>query len=160
MPFVFPHLPPWLIKIIALGAVLGLLWGIHTYDKHSAVKEAVTNTELRIEKQARENADEISSLLKKDSAKAQGIKNEKIKSLTRERDNLLNSLRERPSRDSDSTAPGNSCPATGAQLYKEDGEFLAREAARADRIKEERDYYYLEYENARKQLEKAKNGNR
>ena len=36
---------------------------------------------------------------------------------------------------------------------KEDAEFLTREAARADRVTEERNYYYDRYEDARRLLQ-------
>lgn len=58
-----------------------------------------------------------------------------------ERDRLLASLRNRPARPPEGAAhaadpapvePATSC--TGAALYREDGEFLAGEAARADRV--------------------------
>lgn len=58
-----------------------------------------------------------------------------------ERDRLLVSLRNRPTRppegaahavDAAAAEPATSC--TGAALYREDGEFLAGEAARADRV--------------------------
>lgn len=45
---------------------------------------------------------------------------------------------------------------TGAELSREDAEFLAGESARADKVVKERDYYYGEYERARKALEAFK----
>lgn len=43
---------------------------------------------------------------------------------------------------------------TGAELSREDAEFLAREAARADGVLAERDYYFSQYEKARLAVEK------
>ena len=43
---------------------------------------------------------------------------------------------------------------TGAELSREDSEFLAGEAARADQILSERNYYYNQYEKARLAVEK------
>jgi len=48
-------------------------------------------------------------------------------------------------------------PCTGRELYREDGEFLTREAARAERIITERDYYFQRYEEARIMLERLNN---
>lgn len=55
---------------------------------------------------------------------------------------IVSELRKRPNRPSPAAAatgvPAVSCPAaagTGASLYAEDGEFLIREAARADKIR-------------------------
>lgn len=63
-------------------------------------------------------------------------------------------LRNRPSRSGpETTETRKTC--TGAELYREDGLFLAREAARAERITKERDFYYEQYERARAALESA-----
>lgn len=43
-------------------------------------------------------------------------------------------------------------PITGMSLSREDGEFLAGEAARAEQYLQERDFYYERYEAARKEL--------
>lgn len=64
---------------------------------------------------------------------------------------LSNSLRSRPSRESSVAQPASSC--TGRELYREDGEFLAREAARAQRVLEERNYYYEQYLAVKRKLE-------
>jgi hypothetical protein len=55
---------------------------------------------------------------------------------------LVDSLRDRPDRPSDGGVPGAATAGTGptagctgAQLYRPDGEFLAREAARADELR-------------------------
>ena len=82
-------------------------------------------------------------------------KNNEIKSISNAYAALSASLRQRPERPEPTiyTEAAPSC--TGRELYKEDGEFLAREAARAERILAERDFYYERYEEVRKQL----NGN-
>lgn len=79
-------------------------------------------------------------------------KNDKIQRLNAHTERLLTSLRERPVRPDPTiyTEAGGSC--TGRELYREDGEFLTREAARAERILEERNYYFAQYEALRKQL--------
>lgn len=72
-----------------------------------------------------------------------------------ERDRTIAWLRNRPSRPAPSPAstvdtpapePAQSC--TGASLYREDGEFLAGEAARADRILSELDACQKQYGDA------------
>ena len=74
------------------------------------------------------------------------------------RDALIRSLQQRPKRESaKNTNPISSisCPSsTGAELYKEDGEFLAGEAARAEQALIDRDFYYQQYMNAYKELNK------
>lgn len=81
-------------------------------------------------------------------------KNAEITKLNRVADNLRNSLRNRPSRETivyrDNSSPPQAC--TGAELSREDGEFLAGEAARAEELIKERDFYYKQYEQVRKNL--------
>ena len=71
--------------------------------------------------------------------------------------NALSKLRKRPARPTDrpiTPTVGKTC--TGAELYKEDGEFLTGAAFRAERLIVDRDFYYNEYENARQALEGLK----
>lgn len=81
-------------------------------------------------------------------------KNAEITKLNRVADNLRNSLRNRPSRETivyrDNSEAPRAC--TGAELSREDGEFLAGEAARAEELIKERDFYYKQYEQVRKKL--------
>jgi len=75
----------------------------------------------------------------------QGVVNGTVKNyeiqvagVRRNLDAALDSLRSRPWRSSSDVpgTPGPACPCgTGASLCREDGEFLAREAARADEIR-------------------------
>lgn len=64
----------------------------------------------------------------------------------------LDQLRQRPSRSEVPSATETPCaaaPATGAQLSREDAGFLAREAARADRLVDELMQCRAAYENAK-----------
>jgi len=84
-------------------------------------------------------------------------KNAEIKRLNIVADNLRNSLRNRPSRETivyrDNSSPPQAC--TGAELSREDGEFLAGEAARAEELIKERDFYYKQYEQVRNNLHES-----
>lgn len=67
-------------------------------------------------------------------------KDAQIARITADRDAALDGLRNRPSRPggADLPAPASAGPTgscTGAQLYREDSEFLVREAERADRLR-------------------------
>ncbi len=87
-------------------------------------------------------------------------KDEKIRNIDVALSNALDRVRNRPERpEAGATAPEAGSACTGAELFREDGEFLTREAARADKILEERNFYYNSYERARKQLEALQNGN-
>jgi hypothetical protein len=84
-------------------------------------------------------------------------KDNEIRNLNARAAALTNSLRDRPSRTATiaSTVPsstGLSCPAltcTGAELSREDGEFLAGEAARADELRAALKQCYKQYESVR-----------
>lgn len=62
----------------------------------------------------------------------------------------INSLRNRTVRPATVASAQPAC--TGAGLYRDDSEFLARLASSADQVKIERDYYYGQYEAARRLL--------
>lgn len=70
---------------------------------------------------------------------------------------LLNSLRDRPERPKDGGVPesaGTCSAASGAQLAKGDGEFLARYSADADRLQRELNHCITQYNQIKKLLNK------
>ena len=72
-------------------------------------------------------------------------KDEAIQNIHARLDDALGKLRERPARPANGPvpAPPGNCPSTtGAQLLRDDAEFLVRLAARADTIAAERDACY------------------
>jgi hypothetical protein len=88
-------------------------------------------------------------------AKLNKERDEEITSITVARDNIIRSLQQRSSRPQIITETREIRKAcTGRELFKEDGEFLTREAARAEKILMERNYYYDRYEQARQFLER------
>lgn len=139
---------------IAVSAVIFIaLLGYHHVDKYLAVQSAtsVLHEGYRIKMQeevlkAQKTEIELRDRLQEDNR----IKDERIKTLSIRLDALNNSLSERSTRAERNSSPaGDSITCTGAELSREDGEFLAGEAARADKILLERDYYYEQYERAR-----------
>lgn len=82
-------------------------------------------------------------------------KREEIDRLTDKHRALVDSLRQRAARPANSNVPavaGNaqSTPVcTGAELHREDAEFLAGEAARADRLRTELEACYQQYDKVR-----------
>lgn len=76
-------------------------------------------------------------------------KNVQIKAIRTELDRALVELRKRPSRVPVPNAPSPSKGATGADLSREDAEFLIREAARADGLVAQLQYCYRMYDEAR-----------
>ena len=146
------------LKIFAFVACLAGLYGLHFYDKHNAVKEAIiattTSLNAKYDKALRAEeakAQKTAKALQVSANKMRDEKDAKIALIASQRDVVLNSLRNRPSRPETITYDtGSSKACTARELYREDGEFLAREAARADTILAERDYYYKQYEEVRK----------
>jgi hypothetical protein len=128
---------PMLILAIVLAFVAnGFYWNA------KGSNAADTRWEAKIEKQ---RADAEAAARTKESM-WQGVVNGTVKNyevkvagIQRNLDLALDSLRSRPGRGSSDVpgATGPACPCgTGATLCREDGEFLAREAARADKHRE------------------------
>lgn len=86
------------------------------------------------------------------------MKDGQLKSIRTRHDALVVSLSKRPTRaqaaESQASTPGNTGACTGAELSREDGEFLAGEASRAQAVVEERDYYYRTYRDVKARIDK------
>lgn len=141
---------PWLqiVKYALLAILLVSLVGWHVHDKNVALEGLKIELQAKAEKEARAKE----QILTYDAFKLGREKDEKINSINGKLADALRLLRERPARPTNpSTSPsGEAC--TGTKLFREDAEFLTREAARADQLAAERDYYYERYENARRTL--------
>lgn len=140
---------PWqqIVKYALLAILLGSLVYYHIHDKNEAVRAVKQELTLKSEQEARAKE----QLLTYQAYQTQREKDEKINAINSKLTIALRMLRDRPNRPSDPTTPsGESC--TGTKLFREDAEFLTREAARADQLAAERDYYYERYENARRTL--------
>ena len=77
------------------------------------------------------------------------VKNEQIKAINAKLADALVSLRNRPSRPQNQATSVATC-GTGATLYAEEGEFLIREAARADQIRSALEACYNQYDSLNK----------
>ena len=134
---------PWLQSLkYALVALLILLAGLwHWYDKKEALNA------YKAEQEAKAHA--MEQKLNYDAWNIRATKDAKITELNTKLSSALSLLRNRPQRDNPAAA-GEAC--TGTKLFREDAEFLTREAARADQLIIERDYYYERYEAARREL--------
>lgn len=140
--------------------LVACLYGGHRVVVSHAVDVAVKENTVKLKGQydaALLKASKDSRLaendLEKEHEATEKVKDTQIKALTSQRDDALRRLQYRTKRPTDSTKIANdSKTCTGAKLYREDGEFLVRESAAAARVVKERDYYYQEYENARKKL--------
>lgn len=138
---------------LIIGIILvSVAYGSHLYLKNQAIQEMqeVYEAAILIE---RSRARQTELLLRDISEQDLERKNDKIKKLSADLGVAVGKLQHRTSRSSsDSSASGDSISCSGAQLYREDAEFLTREAFRAEGVLTERDYYYEQYEKARRAL--------
>lgn len=152
------------IRIGVLSALIAALIGSHYYLENKAVKTAITVTTTKIETQykdklikAQQEAADATAKLSAQKSQADKEKQDAVQAIDAKYGDLVRSLQQRPTR-TDLTSSVASAVAsarkacTGSQLYREDAEFLAGEAARADKVIIERDYYYGRYEDARRLL--------
>ena len=101
------------------------------------------------------NALQITKDLQTSADKTRETTNAQIATLNRSLAAAVAGLSNRPARPDASgvpgdTAAGSSPGCTGAQLYRPDGEFLARESARAERLRLELQQCQAQYGDARK----------
>lgn len=151
------------IKLALIAGFFAAAMGWHQYDKITSVRAAIKATEISMNAEyneklskAKELAKEAERSLQKEKDAALERKTNEIKDINNKLDSALSSLQYYKEC---ATSPGTNsnskirtaCP--GAELSREDAEFLIREAARAEKVLKERDYYYGNYEKARKRLE-------
>jgi hypothetical protein len=130
----------FLIAALVSGLLIG---AIPTYFYYSS----------KLEKQEADAviaSQELEKKLNVDKAKADFDKAFAVASAQSKLQSVIDGLRNRPVRPATVASTQPSC--TGAGLYRDDSEFLARLASEADQIRIERDYYYGRYEAARKLL--------
>lgn len=140
-------------------AIIGVITVICMYVHMSLVDRAVEANNAKWNKEQQELIEKnrgIEKAILTGVLKLEEMKNEEIKNLDTAVNDLRSKLRNRPSRKyvtiySDNPSTERAC--TGAELYKEDGEFLIGEAARAERVLIERNFYYEQYEQVRKKLD-------
>lgn len=140
-------------KIIALAAFLVALWAFHEYDKAQAVNKVVEQAE-KASKDYKERTERVQKTLDASHRLALKEKDVKITSIERNLRSDIERLRNREVRPNVVTITETRETCTGTGLYREDAEFLTREAARAEKVRIERDYYWQQYEDARLELEK------
>ena len=140
--------------VIALGALGGAGWYIHTnalqkqrvelLEQHARNLQRVTDSEIELRNKKDAAYEDLQKKLRNSDARANKLSDE---------------LRNRPPRTASPSVPpeaGGAC--TGAGLYRDDALFLNWFSSQTERLKEERNYYYGRYEDARLQLERLKNG--
>lgn len=165
---VISFLGGWQTKLIIFAIALISLFAYHKVQVNKAVTEAVTEIQLNLSKEnfkLKERSLNAQIALQESFDKIQKDKDAKIKNLNARVASLTRSLQERPNRpessgiSNDSRVEETKQGATGAQLYREDGIFLVREAARAELIKEELLTCYKSYDTAKEALDRYKKEN-
>jgi hypothetical protein len=152
---------PLKLKYSLLVALIIGVWCLHIYDRNKAIETAKTQIEAVYDKKLYEAAlaaNKVQSQMQTQADKEKEVKDAKIKDIDLKLAAAISELRKRPSRTENNpkdTSVAKAC--TGSSLYAEDAEFLTREAARADKILLERDYYYSQYESVRRILDEASN---
>lgn len=157
-----------ILKYLAVTLIIaGILWGAYsTGAKHGAQEvqaqwDAQTIERQHAMKQEAARRETVETKLQAEADKRIQEKEIEITRLNANIDRLLDQLRKRPQRPSDAGVPqatgteSNGPGCSGRELYREDGEFLAREAARAEKLR----LGFLEcrsaYDSARQVNEKA-----
>lgn len=148
MPFTIAEL---IEAIVAAVLAAGIAYGVYIYkDRQYQKLEAQYSQAVA---QAQKKALEQTQNLNNYKAEADKDKQDAVSKVSADYQRTINSLRKRAQRPAvlpDPASVGQTC--TGAELYREDAEFLAGEATRADKAIIDRDYYYGQYEHARSLL--------
>lgn len=148
-------------KLILLALVLGLLGGAFWYVDRNAREQAtqeLTEVYNKKLKDSQEKSKVTEEALEAEIESTKKERNERVTELHSTIKRLRDELRNRPQRPADNSQnPENRNSCTGAELFREDAEFLAGEAARADRILIERNFYYESYMSVYNELEKLRN---
>ena len=152
-------------KYVFIAAItVVLLAGGYGFYKKQLKDSAEAARQAQVDKQvAAYNVDLTRSLnasnalIKDLQAKTKELEDDKT-NIKRQRDFALDSLRKRPTRAEATVSASTSAPSaaktcTGSELPREDAEFLTGEAANAELIAKERDFYYERYEQSRLRLE-------
>jgi hypothetical protein len=139
------------IKLGIVGVLLGALATYHYTALEAARKEVRTEYSQKLLNEQNKSLEKQGEIVL-EALKIEQEKNEELKRINAYAASLLSSLQNRPSRTDNPPAPSVESSCTGRELYKEDGEFLVREASRADTILAERNYWFEQYENARIKL--------
>lgn len=150
---------PIVLGVVAIGLVVGVpIWALrHEQQARIAVERSHAQLQAEFEDfqgQVKQNSDQAKKLaseaqkqLKDEHQAIEENKNAQISDLERRVVLLVGELRKRPSRQDAATATGAGDGAggpgqaqlhcTGAQLFGEDAEFLAGEAAAAETLRQE-----------------------
>ena len=151
---------PQLIKLVFAFALLGGLYVGHLYLVDKAVDAKELSMKKEFDKQMLESIEDATKTedkLRNSLNKKIQERDKQIANITAEHARLNRLLNTRPSREDNPQTSGSESSCTGSKLYREDGEFLTGEAARAEKLIEDRDFYYQVYLKTYNELEELRN---
>ena len=126
-------------KLIVVGIAFAAGWQINSWRLESRYQQE----KLDILIQAKKDQER----LERQAAEIERAKDKQIRAINSRLSSTLEQLRQRPERLPD---PAPACEGTtGAELSRPDAEFLAREAARADRLRQALAACYQQYDEVR-----------
>lgn len=126
-------------KLIVVGIAFGAGWQVNSWRLESKYHQEKAEILLQAKKDQER--------LERQAAEIERAKNQQIRAINSRLSSTLEQLRQRPERLPD---PAPACEGTtGAELSRPDAEFLAREAARADRLRQALAACYQQYEDVR-----------
>lgn len=142
----------WVRIVVLLSAICVVFsagWLVNGWRWSSKLQKIIAvQTEARIA--AEKKSRTLEQTLQAQINAERNRKDAEINIIRSQLDTALIELRKRPARGANvPSATGNNSPATGAQLSREDAEFLTREAARADMILSSYGACYKSYESIR-----------
>jgi hypothetical protein len=139
----------FLVVFTALQLYVGMKERTARDEVHKMYEDAIEMYQKQQEAAEKDLSASISNF-----AKEKVVYEEAIADL---RNELISRVSKRPNRPTSTpTNPNPTIACTGAELPREDAEFLVREAARADEIVVQRDFYYKSYEDVRHKLAELK----
>ena len=155
------------IKLTLVIALCGGLYGVHKYKVHQAVQEAVQVVNTQHSSELFSQKEKLLDKVRLKEQELQGSFNKtkeendaKIKTLSTSVTSLLDSLRNRPTREAsnssatqDSTTAASPQGFTGAGLFKDDASFLVRFASDTETLKLGLIQCYREFDEAKKAVE-------
>lgn len=125
------RLAPYVATAVLAGSLAWVVQGWRLEARLEAMRADHAQALATAQIQARAKEQQLVSTANKLTEK----KNAELRTIRSALDAALDQLRQRPSRTDVPSASTHCAAATGAQLFAEDAEFLAREAARADELR-------------------------
>jgi hypothetical protein len=137
----------WKIGLFVIGCLIG--WFVNGWRLQSKVANLEKQYALSV-KQAYEHTRKVEQELTTKIESIERKKNGEIANVNARLRVALNELSERSSRSTTSQDTTDCKGTTGRELSREDAEFLTREAARAERLRQALGSCYVQYEEVQK----------